>query len=53
MDKWDLKEASRVLQENEDAKEQRERQFGGYHVHKLAIVSIYTYQFFQFYKLQY
>ena len=35
-------EACRVLQENEDAKEERERQFHEYHVHKLAIVSIYT-----------
>ncbi|VAH73423.1 unnamed protein product [Triticum turgidum subsp. durum] len=31
-------EACRVLQENEDAKEERERQFDEYHVHKLAIV---------------
>ena len=35
-------EACRVLQENEDAKEERERQFDKYHVHKLAVVSIYT-----------
>ena len=42
MDKWDLKEASRVLQENEDAKKESERQFQEYHVHKSAIVSIYT-----------
>ena len=35
-------EACRVLEENEDAKEERERQFQEYHVHKSAIVSIYT-----------
>ena len=35
-------EAYRVLQENEDAREERERQFQEYHVHKSAIVSIYT-----------
>nr|XP_045089557.1 myosin-1B-like [Aegilops tauschii subsp. strangulata] len=38
MDKLDLIEASRVLQENEDAKKERERQFQEYHVHKSAIV---------------
>ena len=42
VDKLDIKEASRVLQENEDAKKERERQFQEYHVHKSAIVSIYT-----------
>ena len=42
IDKLNPKEACRVLQENEDAKEERERQFQEYHVHKSAIVSIYT-----------
>ena len=42
VDKLDEKEASRVLQENEDAEKERERQFQEYHVHKSAIVSIYT-----------
>ena len=42
IDKLTAEEASRVLQENEDAREKRERQFHEYHVHKSAIVSIYT-----------
>ena len=42
VDKLDEKEASRVLQENVDAEKERERQFQEYHVHKMAIVSIYT-----------
>ena len=41
-DKLTEEEACRVLQENEDAREERERQFQEYHVHKSAIVSIYT-----------
>ena len=42
VDKVDQKEASRVLQKNEAAEKERERQFQEYHVHKSAIVSIYT-----------
>ena len=42
IDKLHPKEACRVLQEHEDAKKERERQFQEYHVHKSAIVSIYT-----------
>ena len=42
IDELEEEEACRVLQENEDAKKERERQFQEYHVHKSAIVSIYT-----------
>ena len=42
IDKLTAEEASRVLHENEDARQKRERQFQEYHVHKSAIVSIYT-----------
>ena len=42
IDKLHPKEACRVLHENEDAEKERERQFQEYHVHKSAIVSIYT-----------
>ena len=42
IEKLSPEEASRVLQKNEDARKERERQFQEYHVHKTAIVSIYT-----------
>jgi hypothetical protein len=42
IDHLDPFEADRILRENEQAEEERKIQFQEYHVHKSAIVSIYT-----------